>query len=453
MKLYSLGAVVALFFIQSFAQAQDVQFTVVPLACDASVQEIALMEFDGFNFTPFQKQALENGKVTFSLPETLPRVYYVGTGTGNMMPIILGSEKEVTFTTTCRSFRTGTASGSILNEEYKSLKSQLQLYKKTNRNAQRQMLQAEGDEKTTEIALQTMAQVDKQRLVLLDSLKRTKPFLANVAEFNTYLSYQWYGEGFKDELNYFVNMYFNYVTWESAYNHYNPWVYEGVKAYTEVLSKTGIPNDQHVMALNAVLSKVPKETRTYKLAYGGIIAGLQNTKHENLAVFAKRFIDEFKEKDPKTTEELSKKLKKMQAFVIGGIAPDFTQNTPEGKPLALSSLRGKVVLLDFWASWCGPCRRENPNVVKAYDKYKAQGFDILSISLDSKRDRWLAAIEKDNLKWHHVSDLKGWKNEVAKMYGVTSIPATILLDAEGRILARNLRGPALEAKLEEVLGK
>ena len=113
-------------------------------------------------------------------------------------------------------------------------------------------------------------------------------------------------------------------------------------------------------------------------------------------------------------------------------------------------MRGKVVLIDFWASWCGPCRKENPNVVNVYKKYKDQGFDILSVSLDSNKDRWMSAIEKDNMTWAHVSDLKGWKNEVAKTYGISSIPATILLDKEGKIIARNLRGPALEAKLKQV---
>ena len=118
--------------------------------------------------------------------------------------------------------------------------------------------------------------------------------------------------------------------------------------------------------------------------------------------------------------------------------------------MSLSDLRGKIVLVDFWASWCGPCRRENPNVVRMYNKYKDKGFDILGVSLDKTQDRWLQAIEQDGLEWHHVSDLKGWSNEVAQAYGVRSIPHTILLDQEGRIIARNLRGQALEEKLEEL---
>src|SRR5690606_2445784 len=150
---------------------------------------------------------------------------------------------------------------------------------------------------------------------------------------------------------------------------------------------------------------------------------------------------------------IEKELKMTSAFMIGGEAPDFTQNQPDGTPFSLSNLRGKVVLVDFWASWCGPCRRENPNVVKLYNRYKSQGFDILGVSLDKTQDRWVQAIEQDGLIWHHISDLKGWANEVAKMYGVSSIPHTILLDKEGRILARNLRGPQLEEKLREIFGE
>ena len=151
-------------------------------------------------------------------------------------------------------------------------------------------------------------------------------------------------------------------------------------------------------------------------------------------------------------DNLQTNLTRMKSRMVGGEAPDFTQNDPDGNPIQLSDLRGKVVLLDFWASWCGPCRRENPNVVKLYEAYKDKGFEILGISLDKDKGRWLQAIEKDGLKWLHVSDLKGWKNEVGQLYGVSSIPHTVLLDAEGRIIAQKLRGPALEQKVAEILG-
>lgn len=136
----------------------------------------------------------------------------------------------------------------------------------------------------------------------------------------------------------------------------------------------------------------------------------------------------------------------------GGKAPEINLNDTNGKPLALSSLKGKVVLIDFWASWCMPCRQENPNVVKMYEKYKDKGFTVYSVSLDENKDAWLKAIKDDNLSWpNHVSDLKGWQSSAAALYSVSSIPATFLLDKEGNIIAKNLRGPELEQKLQQVL--
>jgi peroxiredoxin len=137
---------------------------------------------------------------------------------------------------------------------------------------------------------------------------------------------------------------------------------------------------------------------------------------------------------------------------IGGTAPDFTQNDTGGKPVTLSSFRGKYVLLDFWASWCAPCRRENPNVVKAYTQYHPKGFDILSVSLDKPgdKDKWLKAIQDDGLTWTQVSDLQYFDNAVAKQYGIQGIPQNFLIDPQGKIIAKGLRGDDLEKKLEEI---
>ncbi|RYY89944.1 MAG: AhpC/TSA family protein [Chitinophagaceae bacterium] len=137
---------------------------------------------------------------------------------------------------------------------------------------------------------------------------------------------------------------------------------------------------------------------------------------------------------------------------IGSEAADFTQADTTGKPVALSSLRGKYVLLDFWASWCRPCRAENPNVVRAYQKFQSKNFTILAVSLDQSKDAWINAIHADRLTWTHVSDLQQWNNAVARMYGVQGIPQNFLIDPNGRIVGKNLRGEDLERKLCELLG-
>lgn len=152
-------------------------------------------------------------------------------------------------------------------------------------------------------------------------------------------------------------------------------------------------------------------------------------------------------------KEYAASLEILRATRIGEIAPDFTQNDPDGKPVKLSDFRGKYVLIDFWASWCGPCRGENPNVVKAYNQYKDKNFTILGVSLDNGngKQNWLNAIKKDGLTWTHVSDLKGWDNAVSRLYGIRSVPQNVLLDPNGKIIAKNLRGKALEDKLAEIL--
>jgi peroxiredoxin len=142
-------------------------------------------------------------------------------------------------------------------------------------------------------------------------------------------------------------------------------------------------------------------------------------------------------------------LKKVQ---IGQPAIDFSMNDTTGKPVSLSSLKGEILLVDFWASWCGPCRAENPNVVKAYAGYHKKGFDVLGVSFDRKKDKWEKAIKDDKLTWNHVSDLQYWGNAAGKLYGISSIPANVLLDKDQKIIGRNLRGDALIAKLTEVLG-
>lgn len=152
-------------------------------------------------------------------------------------------------------------------------------------------------------------------------------------------------------------------------------------------------------------------------------------------------------------KELAKRAETLKKVAIGQPAVDFTLDDPDGNPIALSSFRGKYLLVDFWASWCRPCRVENPNVVKVYADYKDKGFEILGVSFDEDKTKWIDAIKADHLAWSHVSDLKGWKSVAASLYAVNSIPHTVLINPDGVIIEKNLRGDALREKLVELIGK
>lgn len=192
------------------------------------------------------------------------------------------------------------------------------------------------------------------------------------------------------------------------------------------------------------------------------------SKHLNSVVAADKFARLFNEYDFKEAKEIAnkftdeattcssivkikEKISILENVQIGKPAPDFTLNTPEGTPLTMSSFKGKMLIIDFWASWCGPCRGENPNVVKMYNKYHEKGLEILGVSLDDKKANWIKAIKDDGLIWNHVSDLKGWSSSAAKLYGVSGIPHIILIDQKGIIIAKNLRGEELENKLKEYI--
>ncbi|MCB9338610.1 MAG: TlpA family protein disulfide reductase [Lewinellaceae bacterium] len=355
----------------------------------------------------------------------------------------------------CQQFQGAQLPDSELNTQYEEIKNTLNQQKNELTNYLRQMQAANAQnnvEMVNTIILQ-MGDLDRRRLEMLESLKKTSPYLSKVVALNTYLSYQNHGTSDLDEISYFATKYFEFVDWKDPDYNYMPWVYEGIKGYVQTLASVNLPTASQKDFMDRILHQIPANSRTYMLALGGTIAGFQAAKSPLMADYAKLYVDKYKNTEPEALAQIKQMLKMSSSNIIGGEAPDFTMNNVDDQPVKLSDFRGKVMLVDFWASWCGPCRRENPNVLKAYSKYHDKGFDVLGVSLDKTKESWLGAIEKDGLVWNHVSDLKGWQNEAAQLYGVSSIPHTVLVDREGKIIARNLRGEALDAKLAEIFGE
>jgi len=221
-----------------------------------------------------------------------------------------------------------------------------------------------------------------------------------------------------------------------------------------------------IKATEAEMKVFVEESITANISSPIVFSMLSYADWENEFTFIETSTTAIKQKQPnyKYTESLVNNVSQYKTYLeqkvakakgnpaaIGKEAPEFMLPDVKGKMLSLSSFRGKYLLLDFWASWCGPCRQESPTVVNAYQRFKGKKFDILSVSLDDNKEKWLAAIEKDKLTWNHVSDLKAWESSVVRLYQVEGIPATFLLDPNGVVIARDLRGKALEEKLNELL--
>ncbi|MBK0402917.1 AhpC/TSA family protein [Adhaeribacter sp. BT258] len=234
---------------------------------------------------------------------------------------------------------------------------------------------------------------------------------------------------------------------------------EGLKA--RYIAATNAGQQDSVKAIEATANNIQRASennfknfiRRNPNSIMSVYSTLTLINPEEQYAFADSMLAVYKKTQPesKYTKALNERLSKLGNVTVGSMAPDITLPTPDGGTQSLSSLKGKYVLIDFWASWCGPCRRENPNVVKMYNKYKDKGFEIFGVSFDQSKEKWVEAIAKDKLTWPHVSDLKGWESAAGKLYNITAIPHTVLIDKEGKIIAKNLRGAALEAKLAEVL--
>lgn len=426
--------------------------TTVTLRGD-NCRAVYLYEFNGIGFdnvATFEKDA-EGNFSTQAAYET-PVFRYVGSSQRDVLPIIVGADEQVTVRGNCGRLKVATLEDSPANAKYKEVKQAFTDFNQRYQTHTRAYLAAQQQSDSAGLAqnLAALNRLDADKQRLLTETRRDFPLVGRVVSLNTYLSYLTQNRGrYPNELDYFAKTYFQFVDFEDEAYGELPWTYEGARNFTTPLMQA-VPGEELGDLLGSVFAKWPAGGRAKLYALSGSFAALMQRKHPAAGKIGEMMTGGEFAAFPKVVAQIEKQTAGLASFTIGAEAPTFTGETPEGDRLSLESLRGKIVLIDFWASWCGPCRRENPKVVKAYAKYKDQGFEILGVSLDRTKSRWVDAIAKDGLTWPQVSDLQGWKSEFAKLYGVTSIPHTVLLDAEGKILARNLRGHQLDAKLKEL---
>lgn len=428
----------------------------------SSLDSIKLYKSSGYFKEPIMTAyADKNGQFIFQLPKSKsPQFYFVGLNAelDKLKPIILGTEKTVTLSGPCYNMMLTNAKESKLNEGFDNAFRQMNTLKINMSKAAENMQLNYNDVKLrTEFENQIKA-VDVQKLALLDSLKKSNPFVAKILALDTYTSFQHSpnSKNFKDEIEYFATQYFQYVNWQDTEYEGIPYIFDMFRSYTNVITlpQLGLSKDKQKSYINGLTKNIPAKSQAHKFALSGIFSILLE-KQNTLAIdYVETYMTQFPNDDPNYMYSLRSAVNQLKAQMLEVPAPEIVQADTTGKMRKLSDMKGKYVLIDFWASWCGPCRRENPNVVRLYNRYKDKGFDVFSVSLDQSRDRWIQAIKDDGLLWdNHVSDLKYWSNEAARTYGIQSIPSTLLLDKNGLIIARNLRGPALENKLAELLGQ
>ncbi len=437
---------------QNVAATQP-QLEVLVLADQCTEKEpLSLYEFNGIGFTKI-KELDQIGKDSFKLQmaHSEPAFLYIGTESQPKLPLVISNE-NLEVEGSCKNFRSSKIKGGTDNALYADILKNVRDNKRALQAKLGQFRRVGKDVNMQNQIKRELSQLDQNNLAYLDSIQTKNAFLGNVAGLGTMISFpNKAAEYNNNEVDFFAAEYFKQVDLKNNALNRIPYLFESFKEYTQTLASVNLKENIVRRLIDQNLSQVPDSTKAMRYALGGIVIGLQAKNHALFPSYGERFVKTFgADTDEGSLARLKAQLGQAKSFVTGGEAPDIVMDNLEGESVKLSDLRGNVVLIDFWASWCGPCRRENPNVVRVYNKYNDKGFEILGVSLDRTKSKWEAAIEKDGLTWLHVSDLKGWKNEAAQLYGVRSIPHTVLLDKDGKIIARNLRGPALEQKLAEI---
>ena len=409
--------------------------------------------FNGVTFVKTQPIDGNQGIYEFPNKAGSTRLTYLGTERGNPLPILLDGKESFSISGNCADLSSAVIIGSPVNDRYQQLKKELGELKQAANRQTMSMRLSPANSPAFESAKSELKRNDEQRLAKLQELEHAgEDFFAAMAAADLYTSFANTEKPYDSELNYFVNERFQWADFSKPGFRQNPWVFESFREFVKTLVDAQVPAEMLKDFIDTQLALVVNFEEVHPLALGAVFATLNAEQNPLGAHYGKEYVRRYGDKEPEARRKLESDIKRLAALEGGAIAPEFKQQAlAEGQEFGPQDFKGQILLIDFWASWCGPCRRENPNVVAMYKEFKDQGFEILGVSLDRDKASWEAAIQADQLTWKHVSDLKGWQNAAAQLYGVRSIPATILLDREGRIVARNLRGEALRAKVAELV--
>ena len=448
----------AFFLNPSVSDAQET----VTLRCRfencSSVDSVSIYQTEGlYNRRLMTALVDKNGEFVLTVPKSkTPQSYTVGVNVDNLKTrsLWLGTEASVVLSGPCFDMSETKIENSKINDALNDAQRKMNALKIENG---RIMAVYNRDFYTDSIRIaceKQLGSVDKRKLALLDSLKKANPLAGRIIALDTYTSFQNHPQKaqFKSELGYFAGQYFQYVNWKDTSYNQLPAVFTAFREFTSVLllPQLNLTRPQIRLFLDDLLRGIPAKSLAYKFALSGALSVCLEKSNALVVDFGPRYINDFPA-DENVNAMLRQNISVMKTNMVDVEAVEIAQADSTGKMRKLSDLKGKYVLIDFWASWCGPCRKENPTAVAAYKKYHDKGFEIFSVSLDQDRAKWLAAIEKDGLIWsNHVSDLKGWGNEAAALYSVTSIPRTVLVDKNGMVIDHNLRGEALEARLKTI---
>ncbi len=431
----------------------------------SQMDSIRVYMLDGLALRPILSAPMtpQGDEYRFNMRGNLPGegLYFIGQAPRNLGAIILGKEKGVKITGNGMNLPAymkveNSPSNDLLDE----INDRMGDFQQVSRSAIQNIRLAGGGD--AEIREELNKLVDRQQQYL-DSLMNKDPLIAKIFAMSIQEVYdpQDNPENYPSEMHHFAATILSHADLSDPAFDYLP-VSDYVRAYVPQIFGSTISHEDAQKYFDKFLERFPQGSQAHKNALAAAISAMEQMSADVFPEYGEKYIHLY-QPDPAVVQTIQQRSEMIRNLVaerevqdkmigIGSMPPPIRLPQPDGSSFEWKSLKGKVVLLDFWASWCRPCRMENPNVVRLYEKYKDKGFEILGVSLDNNRSQWLKAIEQDKLLWEHVSDLNGWRSEAAQNYYVRAIPATFLLDKEGKIIAKNLRGPSLERKLAEILG-